>query len=260
MMKRLPFPQISVFFLGLILLFGTMSIPASAKNTKKPAKPQPQSRRFFAFDEAPYFTSKDKRIGAKLLIDSTKVGPTLAAMQNLTYLPGAHVPSHRHVYVTEIIYVLKGNLTLRIDQETKVMGPDSTAYIPPQTFHEYANKSQDICQFLQFYAPSGPEEEYRNWDTPGAAAPVAAIHQATGPQVISAPPNPEVPGSPRPVLGTVVQSNTPAPATVRTASSPAPMKLELKNQSPRLGSATLQLRNTPPVVHPSRGKTTGNLK
>ncbi len=42
-----------------------------AKEKKKAA--EQKSHRFFAFDDAPYFTSSDKRIGAKMLIDSTKV-------------------------------------------------------------------------------------------------------------------------------------------------------------------------------------------
>ncbi len=207
-----------------------------AKEKKKAA--EQKSHRFFAFDDAPYFTSSDKRIGAKMLIDSTKVGPTLAAMQHLTYLPGAKVTSHRHVYVTEVIYVLKGSLTLRIDKEIKVMGPDSTAYIPPKTFHEYLNASNDVVQFIQFYSPSGPEEEYRNWEVPGAPAKTGPNTQkASGPQIINAPPAPVIPGSPQPVLGTVVMA---------TGTS---FNLELKNLNP--ASAPL---NLPKFKAPSEKK------
>ena len=140
----------------------------AAKSQKKKSQPEvkAESHNFFDFQDASYRTSPDKRVGAKILIDSTKVGPTLVSMQHLTFLPTAHIKSHRHVYVTEVVYVLKGNLVLRIGNQIKVMGPDTTAYIPPQTFHEYRNDSSDVCQFLQFFSPSGPEEEYRNWETP----------------------------------------------------------------------------------------------
>ena len=67
------------------------------------------------------------------MVDTNLVGPSIAAMTHLTYLPGAHVLSHRHVYVTEIIYVLEGNLTVRIGSETKILGKDSTAFVPPKT-------------------------------------------------------------------------------------------------------------------------------
>ena len=171
---------------------------------KKKDTPQP-SRNFFAFEDADYHTSPDKRIGAKLLIDPSKVGPTIAALTHLTYLPGAHIKSHRHVFVSEIIYVLEGNLTLRIGKETKVLGPNSSAHIPPKTFHEYLNDSTDVVKFLQYYSPSGPEEEYRAWEKPGQAKPKETTKtpeekEATN---IVTPPLPPVPGSPEPVIGGV---------------------------------------------------------
>ncbi|OQA04821.1 MAG: Cupin domain protein [bacterium ADurb.Bin374] len=209
-------------------LLVTVSAPsAHAKDKKKKAAEAaaPSSHRFFAFDDAPYYTSPDKRIGVKMLIDSAKVGPTLTALQHLTMLPTAAIKSHRHVYVTEAVYVLKGNLTLRIEKEVKVMGPNSVAYIPPQTFHEYLNDSGDVVEFLQYYSPSGPEEEYRNWERPDAPKkPVKAA--ATGPATPTAivrPPLPPVPGSPQPLLG-AVHEEKPQPDTVVPATTPDAVK------------------------------------
>ncbi len=192
--------------LGCLVLCTVLALsasPAAAKSKAKPRVPKGESHNFFAFGDAPYYTSPDQRIGAKLMIDSARVGPTLSALQHLTYLPGAHVKPHRHVYVTEVVYVLKGNLTLRIGQETKVMGPDTTAYIPPQTFHEYRNDGPEVCQFLQFFSPSGPEEEYRNWERPGdKAAAKPGDKSAEPPQEknIVRGPLPPIPGSPLPRL------------------------------------------------------------
>ncbi len=230
------------------------SAHAKEKKKKTAEAAAPSSHRFFAFDDAPYYTSPDKRIGVKLLIDSAKVGPTLTALQHLTMLPTAAIKSHRHVYVTEAVYVLKGNLTLRIDKEVKVMGPNSVAYIPPQTFHEYLNDSGDVVEFLQYYSPAGPEEEYRNWERPDAPKKVAqaAAAEPTTPAAIVRPPLPPVPGSPRPLLGAVhdeSQAETAAPPTAPTASPdtikavPAkPGKLEF-----RLKQATGSVKLETPV-------------
>ncbi|MFZ2956776.1 MAG: cupin domain-containing protein [Candidatus Ozemobacteraceae bacterium] len=222
----------------LIVPVFEMAFPhrASARGKEKQETAAAESHRFFTFDGAPYYTSSDKRIGAKMLIDSARVGPTLTAMQHLTYLPGAHVKSHRHVYVTEVIYILKGHLTLRIEKETKVMSPDTTAYIPPQTFHEYLNDpaSGEVCQFLQFYSPSGPEEEYRNWERPGEeATKTAKIAVATGPQEIKRGPLPAIPGSPHAFLD--------APKEVAgnaTSSATTTEKSELKLNNSPLSPAT----------------------
>jgi len=202
----------------ITLLAGQAPSGAAEKQVNKTA-----SVNFVAFDDAEYHTSPDKRIGAKILVDPSKVGPSIATLVHLTYLPGAHIGSHRHVFVTEIIHVLEGNLTLRIGDEIKILGPNSTAYIPAKSFHEYLNDSTDVVKFLQYYSPSGPEEEYRNWEKPGATPPAqpdsakkeASATKSEGPAHVIAPALPPVPGSPKPVLGTVNEGtpeNTVKPA------------------------------------------------
>ena len=199
----------------ILVLFITLFVysPAFAKNkNKQSTEEQPKSRNFIAFDDAVYNTSPDKRIGAKILVDTNMVGPSIAAMTHLTYLPGAHVPSHRHVYVTEIIYVLEGNLTVRIGTETKILGKDTTAFVPPKTFHELMNDSADVVKFLQYYSPSGAEEEYRNWENPKTAEAKAQAEEIEkqieqknkGPEEVNGPAPLTVPGSPTSVkLGDV---------------------------------------------------------
>ncbi len=192
-----------LFLSTILFIFLASCVLFSAEKEGKTAQP---SHRFFAFDDAEYHTSPDKRIGAKILVDPAKVGPSISSMVHLTYLPGAHIKSHRHVYVTEIVHVLEGNLTLRIGDEIKVMGPNSTAWIPPKAFHEYLNDSTDVVKFLQYFAPSGPEEEYRNWDKPSEeAAKVQPQEQQKKEENtnIVTPPLPAIPGSPLPKLGTV---------------------------------------------------------
>jgi len=219
---RAGFPALII--LGLLIT--QFFYPNTVEGKQKNVAPPKESHRFFSFEDAPYYTSPDKRIGSKLLIDSVKVGPTFAAMQHITFLPTAHIASHRHVYVTEVVYVLKGSLTLRIEKETKTMGPDTTAYIPPQTFHEYLNDSQDVCQFLQFFSPAGPEEEYRSWERPNdVVVAKPAKETASGTKNIVRPTMPPIPGSPRPVFGQVKDVSTPA-----------------------TGSFELQLKKAPPVV------------
>ncbi len=200
-MKKLTTANRSLIFSFIIAL---LAITGTGQAASKKSE-IPSSANFFAFDDADYHTSPDKRIGAKILVDPSKVGPSISSMVHLTYLPGAHVGSHRHVYVTEIIYVLEGNLTLRIGEEVKVLGPNSTAYIPAKSFHEYLNDSTDVVKFLQHYSPSGPEEEYRNWSKPQdtVSSTSADLGKKKEPEHIVAPAMPPVPGSPMTRLGNV---------------------------------------------------------
>lgn len=219
-MKKTFNKRISIFLaVALLMASPVFALDISVKNKKEEEKVPAKSRNFIAFEDAVYNTSPDKRIGAKIIVDTNSVGPSIAAMTHLTYLPGAHVPSHRHVYVTEILYILEGNLTVRIATETKILGPDSTAFIPPKTFHELTNDSADVVKFLQYYSPSGAEEEYRNWENPRTLAAKEAANKAQaeaeaekkrqeelakGPEIIECPEPLTVPGSPTKVtLGTV---------------------------------------------------------
>ena len=100
----------------------------------------------------------------------------------------------------------------RIGTETKILGKDSTAFVPPKTFHELMNDSADVVKFLQYYSPSGAEEEYRNWENPKTIESKAQAEeiekkieqQNRGPEEIQGPTPLTVPGSPSKVkLGTV---------------------------------------------------------
>ncbi len=193
--------------IALSLIVALLGNPTGVFAAKKQSE-QPASVNFIAFDDSEYHTSPDKRIGAKIIVDPAKVGPSISTLIHLTYLPGAHIGSHRHVFVTEIVHVLEGNLTLRIGEEIKILGPNSTAYIPAKSFHEYLNDSTDVVKFLQYYSPSGPEEEYRNWTKPSAEAEAAAAKAAPEKKEESnhvvSPARPVIPGSPTEVkLGAV---------------------------------------------------------
>lgn len=223
----------------IALLAGQAPLGAAEKQVNKTA-----SVNFVAFDDAEYHTSPDKRIGAKILVDPSKVGPSIATLVHLTYLPGAHIGSHRHVFVTEIIHVLEGNLTLRIGDEIKILGPNSTAFIPAKSFHEYLNDSTDVVKFLQYYSPSGPEEEYRNWTKPAvdeaAAAKASPAKKEEARHVVS-PPLPAVPGSPTGVtLGGVTEK--PAEPKAEPQKSSDKDRLSLNSQPPSVASAAKTIK------------------
>lgn len=193
-----------IFYMLLAFsLLGTSSF-ANKKNVANKDKANITPKYFVGFDEAEYHTSPDRRIGAKMLVDSTNIGPSIAALTHLTYLPGAHVPTHRHTYSTEVLYVLSGALTVRIGTETQIVGENGSVYIPSGAYHEYFNDTTDVVKFLQFYAPSAPEEEYRKWEKPNAEKPAKKVEEPVVIEQITSPSMPLVPGSPKPKVGNVV--------------------------------------------------------
>ena len=195
----------------IILFTAFVAMPVSAAKKKKSSeknKTRTEEAKYFVnFDEADYRTSPDKRIGAKILVDPNSIGPSIASLINLTYLPGAHVTSHKHVYSSEIIYVLNGVLTVKVDGIIKNVTPNSSVFIPAGSFHEYLNDSSDVVQFIQFYSPAAPEEEYRKWENPVEAEEREAKEKEKAKEAevetIITPEMPTVPGSPRTRIGEV---------------------------------------------------------
>ncbi len=173
-------PMAQGFKLG-DLGFGKKKKQGDAAKGADPAKKTvTNSKYFFDFEESAYYTSPDKRAGVKMLVDTARVGPSMASLHHVTLLPGGKSVPHRHVFGTELLYIVKGSLVIRVENETKVLGANTAAHIPPKAIHEYKNESTDVVQFLQVYAPAGPEEEYRNWEKAGGAGNAGAKPNAAG--------------------------------------------------------------------------------
>lgn len=175
------------------------------------------SKYFFDFAECAYYTSPDKRIGVKMLIDTARVGPSMTSMHHLTLLPGARSLPHRHVFGTSLLYVLKGTLAIRIEDERKLLGPQTAAFIPPKAVHEYRNESGDVVELIEVFAPAGPEEEYRNWEKTGGAQEPGA-KSATAGGAASGSGSPEV--SPAPAAGASPAGKSASPAAPPPAPTP----------------------------------------
>src|SRR5574344_294590 len=97
-MNNINFDYKRILFIVLVVSVASVALGAQKGDSKKKPKESVQSNYCVKFDEAEYRTSPDKRIGAKIMVDPAKVGPSISSMIHLTYLPGAQVASHRHAY------------------------------------------------------------------------------------------------------------------------------------------------------------------
>jgi len=69
-------------------------------------------------------------------------------------------PPHWHKITTEIFYVLEGNLTLNVDENTLQTGPGGLAFVPPGAVHSFSNQSSSPTQFLLVTSPAGLENYF----------------------------------------------------------------------------------------------------
>lgn len=73
-----------------------------------------------------------------------------------TMKPGFHLGRHHHKKMTEIFYVLEGEITLIFDDETIVASTGTTINIPPNVWHEA--KSKNGARMLSIFSPAGFED------------------------------------------------------------------------------------------------------
>lgn len=66
-----------------------------------------------------------------------------------TLKPGFHLKRHHHKIMTEVFYMLDGELELIFDDETLILKPGDTITVPPNVWHEA--KSEDGGKMLTIF-------------------------------------------------------------------------------------------------------------
>lgn len=70
-----------------------------------------------------------------------------------TLKPGFHLPRHHHKEMTEIFYILEGEIEFKFDDATVVSTPGMTINIPPNIWHEV--KCERGGKLLTIFSPGG---------------------------------------------------------------------------------------------------------
>lgn len=84
-----------------------------------------------------------------------------ASLTVLVLAPGASVPPHRHPDSVEMLYVLEGSATMRVDGVTFELGPGDVVWIPMNAEHEALVTGEVPLRAVQVYTPAGPEARFR---------------------------------------------------------------------------------------------------
>lgn len=109
-----------------------------------------------AVDPKPQVIAADEgvtSVGENGFITWIKVGSVSSGASQLymglgTVPPGAGTPRHLHEVDEEILYVLDGEITLVLGNETHTVGPGGTAFIPPGTWMQVTNRSDKPARVL----------------------------------------------------------------------------------------------------------------
>jgi quercetin dioxygenase-like cupin family protein len=68
--------------------------------------------------------------------------------------PGEGPPLHTHVREDEVLYVLRGRLRIRLDEEIQVAPAGSFVFIPKGVPHSWQNVGDDQVRFLVVFTPA----------------------------------------------------------------------------------------------------------
>ena len=71
-------------------------------------------------------------------------------------------PPHVHHETADMFFVLEGELTLRLGEETPTLGPGSFVLVPPETVHTFSNPGDRPVRFLSLMSPGGFEQYFRD--------------------------------------------------------------------------------------------------
>ncbi len=123
----------------------------------------------FGPDQGREFTARGSAMVFKATAESTD-GAFSFMERNLP--PGGRPPPrHVHLAADEAFYVLSGQITFYLDDETTTCGPGSFVLAPGGVMHSFANESAEPARLLIIHAPAMDayfRELHELWADPAA--------------------------------------------------------------------------------------------
>ena len=102
----------------------------------------------------------DVRVGILANADETVGALGLVEYTAPPSFPGP--PVHVHDRTWDAYYVLEGRLSVRLGDERLELEPGDVAAVPPGTVHGFSNALETSTRFLDFHAPGGFENFFRD--------------------------------------------------------------------------------------------------
>jgi quercetin dioxygenase-like cupin family protein len=90
-------------------------------------------------------------------------------------------PAHVHVRHGEALYVLEGELELRLDDRAQWVDPDTWAFVPPGVVHTVEVSGDAPARYLVFHIPGSGYGDYVRGDVAGFDQRPAADHVSADP-------------------------------------------------------------------------------
>lgn len=107
----------------------------------------------------------------RVLLSPTTVGATSGFMGLLRLAPGEHVTEHYHPYSEEFLYLVSGQVRVRLDDVESTVVAGQALLIPRNVRHRLTNTAGDTCLAVFHLCPLAPRPELGHVDTEPPARP-----------------------------------------------------------------------------------------
>ncbi|MFJ5225035.1 cupin domain-containing protein [Streptomyces sp. NPDC088400] len=101
----------------------------------------------------------------RVLLSPRTVGSTSGFGGSLTLEPGEYVCEHLHPYSEEFVYVVDGQLRIRIDEELIDLTAHDSVMVPTGVRHRMVNPGSEPARLIFHLAPLAPRPELGHVDT-----------------------------------------------------------------------------------------------
>jgi quercetin dioxygenase-like cupin family protein len=98
---------------------------------------------------------------ARILLEPQDTGSQAFALDVVEFSGGVEVPRHQHDGSDEVLYVVAGGGTLSVGSETYPFAAEDAIHLPTGQPHGAKMSGGDKTIAIQFYAPAGPEQRFR---------------------------------------------------------------------------------------------------
>jgi putative monooxygenase len=101
----------------------------------------------------------------RILLSPKNVQTTSGLLVTITIEPGEHVREHYHPYSEELVYVVRGEMTVRLDGNRHQVRAGEAFVIPTKVRHRMENAGDDQVFVVVHLSPLAPRPDLGHVDT-----------------------------------------------------------------------------------------------
>lgn len=118
-------------------------------------------RTIFRWQDGDELLYRDSPRQISILIEPRTTGSQQLAMGLEVVDVGSEIPRHIHLDAEEILFIYDGQGRVQVGDETQDVGPETTVFIPKDTWHGLVNTGTTPLKLTWTFSPAGFQDRMR---------------------------------------------------------------------------------------------------